>query len=119
LSAEQNWEEIGEGPGQTDVILSRFLIDISGIKIRSEMQIGWSYHRFHKRFDHPNILCVLIFKKAWILTVNPRFPFDKSESILIAGVFTRPFLPHLSFFGLFWQDHNAPSKILIHIHDGI
>jgi hypothetical protein len=27
----------------TDAILSRFLIDITGTKIRSEMQIGWRY----------------------------------------------------------------------------
>jgi hypothetical protein len=97
------------------VFLKKMISQVSGASQTFDSLELW----FHNRFDHPNILCVLIFKKAWILTVNPRFPFDKSESILIAGVFTRPFLPHLSFFGLFWQDHNAPSKILIHIHDGI
>jgi hypothetical protein len=39
-------------PAQTDVILSRFLIDISGIKIRSAVQIVWIY----KVFCFENIL---------------------------------------------------------------
>ena len=31
---------------------------------------------------------VIQIRKAWTLTVNPRFPLDKSESILIAEVIT-------------------------------
>jgi hypothetical protein len=39
LSDEQIRDEIGEGLDQTDIILSRFLIDISGTKISSAKQI--------------------------------------------------------------------------------
>jgi hypothetical protein len=41
LSAEQNREETGEALSQTDAILTKFVIDISGEKNRRAMQIGW------------------------------------------------------------------------------
>jgi len=39
----------------------------------------WRYRKFYTNTLNPNILYIVQIRKAWNLTVNPRFPLEKSE----------------------------------------